>query len=429
VLGTNPAAGSQAPEHSQVLVRYVAPLKAPRVLGLTHQGACDQLKALSFGCAATVSPRPAAAPEQLDVVATQNPQPGADIAKGGTVAITYPDSIALPSFSGLSQGEACTRIQTVYKMACRAQVGKPALGPAQTAGAVYDQNPSTGTAVKLGATVTIIVYSGTNTVGDYVNPPPQQIDAACAKVVADGFQCNKVEGRTAAGTGQQPGTVYAQNPAAGTKQNIGLPITLTYYSGNNDLPNYVGSAADASCGDITARGFACSALAEPFNAPPNRVERQDQAPGRYPLGTAITIHYSKWTLVHYVMYQHNSVDAWVLRPEGSIPSDYGRAVRDVGFAYAAGTRDVPWRAVNGFFCTAAAASCHGMSPNHFYSAIGSYPAPWSAPTEAAVFLSNCNAPGSHEVYRTWSDTGGARHYNIDAGPTGTTGNELLGCVF
>jgi beta-lactam-binding protein with PASTA domain len=359
VLYTNPAAGKQVVERYRVRVYYVAPLKVPNVVGLRHQKACDTLKPL--GCNPTTDPNPTDVPAKLDVVASQNPGAGKDIAKDGTVTVTYPDSIPLPSFAGLGVTEACARVQDVYLMKCAQQSGIPA---------------------------------------------PR---------------------------GHQSGEVYDQSPGVGAVARIGSTVTLTFYRGDNDLPDYTGAQPNTACDDINAKGFECRRVEEPYKAA-DQVMRQDPAPGRYQLGTPVTIHYSRWPLVHYLLYRHGNENVWALRPEGTVLAGY-TPQNPVGWAYAVGS-DVPGgRVIHGFWCVASASvQCDGWSRNHFYSTIGSYSnSGWLGPDDAAVFLADqnggCPAPDSHPVWRTWSFQGGVHTYSIDSSPSGSSGNELLGCVF
>ena len=79
------------------------------------------------------------------------------------------------------------------------------------------------------------------------------------------------EGATAAGTGQQPGTVYAQDVPPNTKRNIRQPVTLTYYSANNTLPSYVGTTPAAATQSATiAASTGAGGTVETYQALPCR---------------------------------------------------------------------------------------------------------------------------------------------------------------
>jgi beta-lactam-binding protein with PASTA domain len=410
-------------EHSLVTVRYVGPLKTPALLGLNHTEACRVVEnGNRFSCAARVDAAPVVDPAQLGLVTGQNPPAGTPLERGGRVQITYSESIALPPLTGQTQGEACARLVT-YQMTCDAVQGIPGIGAGHAPGTVYQQNPAPATVVRIGAKVQVVFYSGRSTVGSYAGLSSTD---ACAQVQSAGFTCVATKGRTAAGTGAQPGTVYQQDPAPGAVADLGREVTVTYYSDSNDLPSYVGAAPDAACGDLQARGFGCNRVEQPYPSV-NRVEQQDQPPGQYPLGSTITIHYSPWTPVQFSIYQKNDEDVWALRQTGDVPAGYGRQAFVVGMAYPAGTPIPEPQNINGFFCTAGGGRCEGLNTNHFYTRATSYGnGLFAGPSPAAAFIA-CRF-GGRPIYRTWN-AGSPRLYKITDNPAGAAGVEALGCVW
>ena len=224
----------------------------------------------------------------------------------------------MPSVVAQTQGEACARLKA-FAMTCRATIGAPATGTNQP-GMVYQQTPAAGTVATAGTRAALVYYSGTGTTHDYAG---QNIDAACAQVQADGFACTRREGVTAAGTGQQPNTVYQQNPPPNTKRDIKQPVTLTYYSPTNTLPSYAGGAPDTACADITARGFTCKRIEEPAPST-NVVQAQDQ-----PAATTRSAPRSGSTTRRGRSSTTTSTSTtpchvWALRPKGNIPAGFGR---------------------------------------------------------------------------------------------------------
>ncbi len=416
--------GHSGPDERQSKRQPVEAFKTPSVIGLTSQAACRLTRSAQLTCATKADPTPATDPEQFDVVSAQDPNPGGTPADK-KVTVTYPNRFTMPDVAGQTQGEACARLRA-FKMSCRGTIGVAATG-ANKPGTVYDQNPKPGTPETKGMAAQVLYYSGTGTTHNYIG---QNIDAACAQVQADGFACVRREGTTAAGTGQQPNTVYLQNPVENTKRDIKQPVTLTYYSATNSLPSYTGSDPGAACTDIAARGFTCKQIQQPYAAT-NSVQAQDQAPGSYPIGTEIAIHYSPWALVDYYIYEHNSLDVWALRPKGTIPAGFGRTAYHVGYGYKVGEAIPTPQLINGFFCTAGGNKCNGMANNHFYSHQVSYADPyWQGPTQMATFM-DCSVPGTLHLYRVWKDVGAERHYSITSDPAGwgAEDNESLGCVW
>jgi beta-lactam-binding protein with PASTA domain len=423
VIDTNPPGGSQVPARSRVLVRYVGPVRVPDVGGQPQAQACERIRAAGLVCSATTDPAPAANPAELGTVRGQEPAANQPVVKGTRVTLRYPNSIALPSFSGIPDAEACQRIRTQYQMRCVPTQGTPG-GADRPIGQVYDQEPKPPAVATIGSEVRLVSYAGAGQLGDFNG---LAIADACARVTQAGYRCAQAAGTTAAGTGQAPGTVYAQDPAPGTTLAVGGTVTLTYRSGDNALPSYGGASADAACADIEARGFTCNRA--PVLAPnTNVVVGQNPGPGTYPLGSAITVNYSPWALVEYSIYRHSTLNVWALRPTGNVPAGYGGPSYRVGLAYAPGTAIPGGRQVNGFFCTISAARCSGLNPNHFYSGVTSYDADWQGPNPIAVFMT-CGGAGARPIYRTWTDQGATRFYAITAEPGAVTGQEQLGCVW
>ena len=444
VISTDPKAGVPTQANTKVVVSYVGPVKVPSVLRDHYLHACAVIKAAGLSCVPRVSPAVAATPEQLGIVSQQDPPAGEKIDKGKAVTITYssPDTVALRSFIGMSRPAACQEIITRYRMTCQEVEGKPALGAGEVAGAVYDQTPKPPASAKIGTQVTITYYSGTVLVGNYVNLVPPDWQTACARVRADGLTCNPVAGRTAAGTGQPPGTVYAQDPPPGTKLQIGrdnLTVTITYYSDQNQLPGYGGQDFGAACADVNARGFQCNPVQElrliTDAGQVNHVLAQDQPPGTYQLGTTVTIRYTSWAAVRYVIYRKNDEPVWALRVEGDVPTGYGNApasagpsMYPVGWAYQDGIGIPGAQHVHGFYCLPPNNQCEGLSTNHFYSLRSSSYSNWEGPTSAAEFMT-CDGQHGKPIYRVFKDVGGKRLYGITDSPGGYDYNELLGCVW
>jgi beta-lactam-binding protein with PASTA domain len=411
VLGTDPAAGSQVPEGSRVVVRYVGPLRTPAVIGVAHEDACGRIRAARLTCAERVATDPASAPEQLGLVSAQDPAANASIAKGGKVTITYRDSIGLPNFVDQMQDAACDRLVKQYRMTCMRVAGDPPPAGKQP-GQVYQQVPPAGTVAKIGTTVTIRYYRGQSTLGGVVG---QNIFAGCGAVQAAGLECVPVEGTCAWGTGHPVGEVYDQKPPAGTVLNVGAKVQLTFYGGKCPLPSYGGWNEQAACADINARGFVCNP-ALVLHPSTNVVVAQNPPGGTAQLGSPVTIQYSKWT------------------PVAKAPL-YGKA-------YPVGT-DIPGaRLVYHYTCDAGGDRCRGLPTNSFYSTVTKdMTRPDGRPyidtdfngTGYAVLMTCGTAPGQRKVWRTWN-AGSPRYYNVVLSETKPRwppegDSEELGCVW
>jgi beta-lactam-binding protein with PASTA domain len=429
VVSTQPAEGSSVPSGSRIQVRYVGPRKTPNLTGLAKDNACKQVQDLQLSCDQKPSGDLAATPERLGVVVSQNPRPGADIEKNGQVTITYPESITLPSFAGQLQRSACEQITSVYKMTCEPGQGTPAAGQCTTAGTVYGHEPKQGDVAKIGSAVRIMACPGSVPVDDYVNPKPQTVEQACAKVQSQGFRCNRVVGVTAAGTGFQPGVVYDQSPKPGVQAGLGQVITVTSYSDQGStVPPVTGQDVNAACSAIQSAGYTC--VRHEQLGPQNRnvVHQQDGAGTTQTIGSPVNVYYSPWQKVDYYIYRHDTLNVWVLRQEGQRPPGYGGPAYRVGAAYPPGTAISHPSAVNGFSCTNGGGGCNGLDTNHFYSHMGTRWPGYDGPTPAATFM-KCDVTGTKRIYRLWRDQGGNRFYGIGDSTAGWEGNESLECVW
>lgn len=425
VLDTDPAPGTMVPEGRRVIVRYAGPLKTPSVVGVWYEEACRQIKAAKLACAPTIDPNPALAPGQLGVVTTQTPDPQQPLAKGKAVNYTYPDSIALPSLLNQSWTEACRQVTEVYHMKCEATAVNPPTGPGQQVGHVYAQDPAAPSVAKIGATISLRYYRGSSKVPDVVG---KDINAACAAVEGQGFPCKRQEGATAWGTGHPVNEVYQQSvPADGQDHPVGTQIVLAYFSGNNDLPNYVtgGMNAQVACADINNRGFQCVPQANLYRST-NIVEAQSIPGGRHPLGSQVVIYYSPW----------QPVDLWIVQYGAGWRLQRGSGTYRIGLAYELSPGIPGGRVINQFDCQSNKPACRGYGSGIFYSRIG-LNAPQVDPdyrpgVNFIQFMTCVGAPGERKVWRIWNkDANGRFAYGLvhSDGPPVASGVEDLGCIW
>ena len=427
VIGTDPRAGARVPTGSRVIVRYVGPVRTPSVIGVPYQEACRRIRAAGLRCVTRAEPDPVLAPEQLGLVSTQDPAPSSSIDKGATVSLTYRNSIALPNLVDQTRGAACDAIENDYRMRCRAVAGSPPPAGKQV-GQVYGQDPPAQRITQMGTTVTVTFYRGDSAVGSYAGT---DVDSACAAVQAEGFACDPREGTTAWGTGQACRTVYEQTPAAGTRNSVGSAVTLTFRSCAQDLPAYVGAEINAACVDINARGFRCNPVANPYPST-NVVVAQDQPAGRYPLGSAITVHYSPWPVVEY--WSQVWGNSWQANEIVVGNPGHAAAIR-LGLGYRAGEGVPGGLAVNQFLCTNG--DCRGYAQNMFYTRMApdhpNIPDGFVYQGQPLTLL-DCATPNTRPVWRAWP-AGSPRFYRVGVGsvpaewqaPNG--GHEILGCVW
>ncbi|HEX6683489.1 MAG TPA: PASTA domain-containing protein [Candidatus Limnocylindrales bacterium] len=427
VIETDPRAGATVPEGSRVVVRYAGPLKTPSVVGLWHEEACRQIIAAKLKCAATIDPNPALAPAQLGTVTSQSPGPQEQLPKGGTVSVTYSDTIELPSFIGQSWSAACDQIGQLYRMKCESSAGDPPPAGKQV-GQVYNQNPAVPFVARIGTTITLRYYRGTSKV-----PPvtSKQRAAACADIQREGFACKQVEGVTAWGSGSAAGVVYQQSPTAdGRDYPVGTEVTVVYYSSSQDLPNYGGTNAEAACADLNARGFQCHRATQPLRTT-NIVEGQSVPAGRHALGTAVTIVYNP----------HPLIDWWISKFGSGWAMVSGSGTYRIGFGYPV---NASWTSGGGqwvyqYTCGAGGTACRGHPQSVFYSRIvppgTGYVDPQFTGNGFTIFMACTGAPGQRRVWRTWNIdadrkfTYGLLHHEGTAKPAGYDDAESLGCIW
>ena len=111
--------------------------------------------------------------------------------------------------------------------------------------AVINQSPAPGTMAMPGSTVTLTLSSG---------PCPLLVPTAtsCADLEAVGLVCNLVE--TCSNAVPEVGGFIGLSPPAGTATELGAVITLVLSTG----PCTVAVPTAASCADVTAAGLVCS---------------------------------------------------------------------------------------------------------------------------------------------------------------------------
>jgi len=160
------------------------------------------------------TPRPSPTPPPPDPVTPPAPRPVA------------PARVSVPEVKGLAQAQACARLQAA-QLSC-----SPSPAPVHSAsvepGVVLSQDPVGGSTQDQGAAVRVVV-----------NPPAPvdtrpEVPSVTGKSQADACQAVQGAGLTCRPVfGDDPGnsetnTVWAQSPAAGTRQAARAVVTVTY---------------------------------------------------------------------------------------------------------------------------------------------------------------------------------------------------------
>jgi eukaryotic-like serine/threonine-protein kinase len=157
VTGQDPEAGEIVDEGSQVEVRVskgVRQIAVPDVLGQSESSATGELQAAGFEVSVTEAPSDTVSE---GLVSAQSPSAGTEAAKGSTVTITIstgPELTTVPDVIGEDTATARAMIRDAGLRP--STVFQEVTDPSQD-GIVVDQDPSGGTEVEPGSTVTILV--------------------------------------------------------------------------------------------------------------------------------------------------------------------------------------------------------------------------------------------------------------------------------
>ena len=157
VISTSPSAGTQVAKNSTVTLLVstgAGKVTVPSVLGLSATAATTQLESAGLLVNARNDPNSTA---QAGTVIRQNPQGGAQVAKGSTVTIVVSGGgTKVPGVVGLSQADATTQLRNdgflVTAVPCSSSDSA-----GFSAGTVCKTSPGAGTSVPPNSTVTIYV--------------------------------------------------------------------------------------------------------------------------------------------------------------------------------------------------------------------------------------------------------------------------------
>jgi eukaryotic-like serine/threonine-protein kinase len=201
---------------------------------------------------------------------------------------TQEDTREVPSVQGLMVDEAIARVEAeglesdVTTQPSEAQEGT-----------VFAQDPSAGTDVDEGSTVRLSVSGGPEStpVPNAVGLPESQ---ARDRLVDAGFQ---VETRDVFAE-DEPGTVVAQEPAAGAETAKGATVTINVSKGSAevDVPNVVGLPRAEAEAEIDSAKLEANVVEVPSVEPEGTVVAQNPAGGTARQGSTVRINVSNGVL-------------------------------------------------------------------------------------------------------------------------------------
>jgi eukaryotic-like serine/threonine-protein kinase len=232
-----------------LLLAPAAPVRVPRVTGLSEQSAITTLKRAGLTAVPSLA---SSATVPSGLVSSQSPHAGRTLHHGGHVRIvisTGPGIVALPSVEGLSAAQAVTRLKAAGFLPKRSSE------PSSTvkSGRVIGTDPPAGTELQAGSVVLVNVSSGPAPVRvpDLRGESRSAAEAALRNAgLAVGTLTRHVSSET-------PETVLSQSPRPGTSVRSGAKVSLTLAQATNlvAVPSLVGLSETQAAAALGSAGL------------------------------------------------------------------------------------------------------------------------------------------------------------------------------
>jgi eukaryotic-like serine/threonine-protein kinase len=187
-----------------------------------------------------------------DRVAAQDPRPSTKAEEGSTVTITVstgPGEAPVPAVVGMPSDEAERRVRDAgFKVEIERRFSDDV-----EKGLVIETAPPEGSSAERGSTVTLRVSRGPQRVS-VPDVTGESEENARSALEAAGLT---VEANQQESEDQEPGTVLAQDPAAGERVQRGSSVTITVAQAPPpvEIPDVVGDQADAAEATLDDAGF------------------------------------------------------------------------------------------------------------------------------------------------------------------------------
>lgn len=230
-------------------------VSVPNVVGLSQADAKSQIEAA--GLEWELNPEKVASDTvDKDAVASTDPAGGTQAEKGSTVRVTIssgPDSVTLPdNLVGMSPDEAR---QAVEALGLKWEVNSSKVASDTVAeGKVAQTNPSPGSKVKAGQTITAYLSSGS----DQVEVPDlvgMSQDQARSALKAVGLELGNV---TTVDSDKDKDRIVSQDPENGSKVKKGTAIAVSISTGKAaqvEIPTVVGISREDAEAQLKALGL------------------------------------------------------------------------------------------------------------------------------------------------------------------------------
>lgn len=197
----------------------------------------------------------------IEAVTSQTPPPGAVVRQGRTVAIGVhrpPEASRAPVLVGLTADQAINTVTAVNLTLDNVEYAHGS----QPAGRVIGQRPEPGERVDSDAGLAIVVSRGPEqarvTIPDLVGMPLER-----ARRQLQELGVRRVESLVGGVSFDSPGTVSAQQPAAGEAVSSASPVVLSYNLSARQVvpvPSLVGQSADMADRLLRAAGLSVGEL-------------------------------------------------------------------------------------------------------------------------------------------------------------------------
>lgn len=201
---------------------------------------------------------------------------------------TQQDTRDVPAVEGLAEAEAIARVEerNLDADVTRAPSDAPE-------GTVFAQDPAAGSDVDEGSTVRLSVSGGPEQ-----SPVPNAVGMTEAvardRLVAAGFEVQTRE----VFSEDEPGTVVAQEPAAGARAAEGSPVAINVSKGTGEVevPDVVGLGRAEAEAELESAGLDANVVEVPSVEPEGTVVAQSPAGGTARKGSSVRVNVSNGTL-------------------------------------------------------------------------------------------------------------------------------------
>jgi serine/threonine-protein kinase len=193
-----------------------------------------------------------------------------------------PTQVSVPPVTNMAEAQAQAALT---RLGLKAVVNE-APNDTVAKGLVADQDPSAGSKVDPGSTVTLTVSAGPNKVRvpDLTGLSKDDAKAALEQL---GLKLSTTD--TVESAAQDAGKVIDTDPAGGTTVDKGSAVALHLASGKATVPNVVGMDNLSAAQKLTAAGFKVKQTLAPSDQPANQVIAQDHAGDVLKRGQTVTL--------------------------------------------------------------------------------------------------------------------------------------------